>query len=244
MKKLIKRIISHLFVTSTKPELDFEFHIGAESQFLKGENCEIRNSTIKLEGKSKLILNDNVTIDGYDIVIIDGEVEIGDNSMLIKGRQYFQPIISVNTGKIIIGSNNAIRATINVRFNGVFQIGEYNAINEETEIRCDEFIKIGDFNMISYQCMIYDTNTHTNYSPEIRRKMTTNSFPVIGLEKEKPSTKSVIIGNDNWFGKRSVILKGCKLGNQVTVGTSAVVSNIELEKGTLIGNPAFILEKK
>jgi acetyltransferase-like isoleucine patch superfamily enzyme len=92
--------------------------------------------------------------------------------------------------------------------------------------------------------MIYDTNTHCVYPTEIRRERSKADFPFLGTETEKPITKEVVIGNDNWIGKRSVILKGCILGNEVTVGTNAVVSNLHVDKGLIIGNPAYVSNKK
>lgn len=214
------------------------------SSFVKGLGVEIFNVNIVLTGKSELIIDDNVKLEGYDIQINDGYLKIGEHSHLIKGRQTLDPIISVDNGKLIIGAYNSIKADLKIRFGGVCSIGTYNAINEGTEIRCDQSVIIGDYNMISYECMIYDTNTHCKYAPEIRRERTRTDFPAIGIETEKPGTKEVVIGNDNWLGKRSVILKGCVLGNQVIVGTNAVASNLQVDKGTIVGNPAYIIDKK
>ena len=213
------------------------------SSIVKGVNVEIINTAIVLTGKSELIIHDNVKLDGYDININDGYLEIGEHSKLIKGRQALNPIISINKGKLHIGPYNSIKADLKIRFGGICTIGTYNSINEGTEIRCDQSVTIGDYNMISYECMIYDTNTHCIYPPEIRRERTRSDFPTIGIETEKPDTKEVIIGSDNWLGKRCVILKGCELGNQVVVGTNAVASNIKVDKGVVVGNPAHVVDK-
>ena len=213
------------------------------SSFVKGAGVEIINTKIILTGNSEVIIHDNVKLDGYDIRINDGYLEIGQYSQLRKGLQPLSPIISINKGKLVIGPYNSIKADLKIRFGGVCTIGTYNAINEATEIRCDESVTIGDYNQISYECMIYDTNTHCIYPPEIRRARTKNDFPNIGSETERPGTKPVTIGNDNWLGKRCVILKGCVLGNQVVVGANAVAANISIDKGTLVGNPAHVVGK-
>ncbi len=233
LKKRLRGVFSNSFVLKKNPD----------SSFIQGAKVEIINTKIVLAGKSELIIHDNVKIDGYDIDVNDGYVEIGKYSQLTKGRQAINPIISINKGKLAIGPYNSIKADIKIRFGGICTIGTYNAINEETEIRSDESVTIGDYNMISYECMIYDTNTHCIYPPEIRRERTHGDFPSIGSETEKPPSKAVIIGNDNWLGKRSVILKGCALGNQVIVGTNAVVSNLRVDKGTIVGNPAQVVVK-
>jgi len=217
---------------------------GPGSSFAKGAGVEIINTKIVLTGKSEVIIHENVKLDGYDIHINDGYLEIGKFSQLIKGRQALIPIISIQKGKLIIGAYNSIKADLKIRFEGICSIGIYNSINEGTEIRCDQSVIIGDYNLISYECMIYDTNTHCIYPPIIRRERTKADFPTIGIETERPDTKEVIIGNDNWLGKRSVILKGCILGNQVIVGTNAVVSNMQIDKGVVVGNPAFVTSKE
>ncbi len=233
-KKKLKNIFGTGFVLDKSPG----------SSFSKGAGVEIINTKIVLTGKSEVIIHENVKLEGYDIHINDGYLEIGRFSQLIKGRQALNPIISINKGKLIIGAYNSIKADLKIRFEGICSIGTYNSINEGTEIRCDQSVIIGDYNMISYECMIYDTNTHCIYPPIIRRERTKADFPAIGIETEKPGAKEVVIGSDNWLGKRSVILKGCILGNEVVVGTNAVVSNIQIDKGVVVGNPAFVTSKK
>jgi len=221
----------------------FVLNKSADSSFVKGNDVEIINTSIVLTGKSELIIGDKVKLDGYDIHINNGYLKIDKYTQLIKGRQPLNPIISINNGKLIIGAYNSIKADIKIRFGGICTIGTYNTINEQTEIRCDESVAIGDYNMISYECMIYDTNTHCTYPPEIRRERTRKDFPYMGSESERPGTKPVIIGSDAWLGKRCVILKGCVLGNGVVVGTNAVASNLQVDKGVIVGNPGYVVEK-
>ncbi len=238
MFKYIKRKFS------TTSKTGFILNKSPESVFTKVAGVEIINSNIVLEGKSTLTIHANAKLEGYDIHIKNGSLEIGSYSQLIKGHQALNPMISINNGKLAIGAYNVIKADIKLRFGGICTIGTYNCINEETEIRCDQSVIIGDYNMISYQCMIYDTNTHCSYPPAIRRERSRADFPFLGVETEKPNTKEVIIGNDNWIGKRAVILKGCRFGNAVTVGTNAVVSNLQVDTGLIVGNPGYVVEKK
>ena len=216
----------------------------SDSSFVEEAGVEIVNTNIVLEGKSTLVIHNNVKLDAYDIHIKNGSLEIGEYSQLIKGRQALNPVIAIDNGKLSTGAYNVIKADIKIRFGGVCSIGTYNCINEGSEIRCDQSIVIGDFNMISYECMIYDTNTHCAYPPAIRRERSKADFPFLGTETEKPNTKEVVIGNDNWLGKRSVVLKGCVLGNKVTLGTNAVASNLHVDEGLVIGNPAYVVDKK
>ena len=216
------------------------------SSFERGENVKLRNVTIELSGNSKLILKNNVDISDYDIYIENSVVSIGENCILNKGYSAMRPrIIVSNKSRLDISANNLLRCTFWLRFGGVCKLGEYNGIYEDTEIRCDESVEIGNYNMISYQCMIYDTNTHTIYPKEKRRLMTKADYPYIGNEIEKPKTAAVMIGDDCWLGKRAVILKGTMLKTEVIVATSAVVSNLKVyASAVLAGNPAVVKERR
>lgn len=238
---MFKRILNKL---RKKRKQVFLIDKGAEASFTSHPSAEIINTNIVLRGKSTLTIHENVKIDGYGINLNNGSLTIGKDSQLVKGYQFLNPGISIDNGALVIGACNIIKADINIRFGGICSIGTYNAINEQTEIRCDESVSIGDHNMISYECMIYDTNTHVVYPPAVRRARNEADFPYIGIETEKPNTKPVVIGNDNWLGKRCAILKGCSIGNEVIVGTQAVASNINVNNAVVAGNPAREVKKK
>lgn len=211
--------------------------------FEKHPSVKIINSSIEVGVNAKVVLAENVSISGYRINIQKGELYIGANSILDKGANQATPFINIQDGKLTISNNALIKANFSIRFGGNCAIGKYTGIMEATEIRADEFLQIGDFNMISYECMIYDTNTHCIYDAETRRKKTINDFPLIGLESEKPDTKPVIIGNDCWLGKRAVILKGVTIGNNATVALCAVVTKDVPDNFLAIGNPATLKQK-
>ena len=211
--------------------------------FIKKQNVQLDNVTIKLGAKAKLTLLSGVKIQNYKIVIEEGELIIGENSILEQGNSSLIPLIYISSGKLVIGHHNNIKAEFCIRFGGNCTVGNYNCFNELTEVRCDERIDIGDFNLISYECMIYDTNTHCVYSPEKRRTITTQDFPYIGIEREKPVTKPIIIGSDCWIGKRAVILKGCEIGNEVTLSACCVVTKNVPFNHLAYGNPAHIKSK-
>ena len=203
----------------------------------------IENTSIRIGKKGKLVLGDGVILRNYKIHIEEGEMIVGAHTILEQANNALIPSLHLNKGLLRIGDHNVIRADFSIRFGGQCTIGRYNCINENTEIRCDERVDIGDFNMISYECMIYDTNSHVMYSPEQRREMTMRDFPSIGSEYEKPVTKPVSIGSDSWMGKRSVMLKGASLGNSATLGTNAVLTTQVPDNHMAYGNPAQVKPK-
>lgn len=214
-----------------------------EGAFIYNSTCRIINSKITIGKNSKVVLADNVNIDGYEISILKGEIIVGTNTRFERGSNIEKPSISILDGSLKIGENCIIRSDFSIRFGGKCKIGDYTGIMEHTEIRSDECLEIGDFNMISYECMIYDTNTHCDYTRDVRRQMTIKDFPYIGLEIEKPPAKALKIGDDCWIGKRALLLKGVEVGNNSTIGACAVVTKNIPENSIAYGNPAQIKVK-
>lgn len=210
----------------------------------KGNNIKIINSKITLKNNAKLVIEDNVEINDFDIYINGGVVKLGKASIFSRAS-YRKPKLFVENGNVTIANNCIVRADILCHYGGELTIGEYTGINENTNIRCAEKISIGAFNMISYECLIFDNNTHEILSHEERRKQTIKDFPYIGLEHNKANSASVYIGNDVWVGQRAVILKGSVIEDNAIVGTGAVVAGKTISGNSIaVGNPAKIISKK
>jgi acetyltransferase-like isoleucine patch superfamily enzyme len=212
--------------------------ISSNSVLKKTNTVKIVNSQISLENDAQLILGENVCIENYSIRITNGVCKIEHDTQLTGVKNSNTNSIYINNGTLTISNNCIIQSEFCVRFGGNCFVDCYTGIMYGTEIRCDEKLSIGKYNMISYDCMIYDTNTHCSYTTEKRRELTNKSFPYIGLEHEKPSTSPVSIGDDCWLGKRSVILKGVTIGNNSTVATCAVVTKSAPNNSLSFGNPS------
>ena len=155
---------------------------------------------------------------------LKGNTIIGTGNIIEKGDSY-KKVTIVTNGDTTIGNYNRLRVRIWGRYQSYICIGDYNNINEGSEIRCDDSVTIGHFNQISYDCLIWDTNTHAIYKSDERRKLTITKFPLFGYEYEKPKTSPVEIGNDCWIGRRCSIFKGSKIGNSCIIGFGTIVSN-------------------
>lgn len=219
------------------------FSISEKSNYQVGEDSQVINSKIILENDAQLVIGKNVVIDNYSIRIVKGVFTIGDNTQLIGVKNTNSNSVFIDNGNLAISNNCIIQSEFCIRYGGFCKVDCYTGIMYGTEIRCDEQLSIGKYNMISYECMIYDTNTHCTYTSEKRRKMTHENFPYIGLEIEKPDTKPVIIGDDCWLGKRSVILKGVHVGSNSTVATNSVVTKPCPAESLVYGNPAVFKQK-
>lgn len=219
-------------------------HLNVEGVFEKQSSVVISNTSVFVGKNARLVLLDHVVISGYNIVVTEGELVIGAHTKLERGNNSLKPCINIEKGTLHIADHCIVRADFSVRFGGKCKVGAYTGIMEKTEVRVDDHLVIGDFNMISYECMIYDTNTHVTYQPEVRREMTRKDFPLIGLESEKPETKPVVIGNDCWLGKRAVVLKGVTVGDNATIASCAIVTKDVPMNHIAYGNPALYKSKQ
>lgn len=125
-----------------------------------------------------------------------------------------------------------------------FIAGNHISINQGTQVRVHQSLTIGNYVLVSYDCLIFDTNTHsTDYL--VRREEFDLGFPNTTVQNEINAHKIVClpitIGDDVWIGTRAIIFKGTEIGNQVVVGANAVVTGIKVPDGKKVfGNPAII----
>lgn len=242
------------FVSNNSIFRDSKVRVSTNSQLILGENCLIENCNINLADGASFIIGENTILrnacidinassflvgmncdlsDAKIQITNNGELMLGDYCVVECGDSWRGSILNITDGsKLKIEHHNRIRCDIFMRFKSYCMIGCYNCINEETEIRVDESLLIGDYNMISYRCRIWDTDTHTFYQDNTRRKMTETMYPNIGAEQDKPITKPIEIGSDNLIGEYVAVLKGSKIGNRCKVGFRTIVSNCDIADDT------------
>lgn len=206
-----------------------KIYIHSGARLTIGDYTGIRNTTLIFfpgEKEKISVIGKNCRISDAHITV-KGHLIMGDGNIIERGY-YYRPVKIAINGSGVIGERNRLRCIIWCRYNSRLNIGDYNNINEGSELRCDEYVSIGDFNQISYECNIWDTNTHTIYKADQRRNLTISKYPVYGYEYERPKTKPVIIGNDNWIGKNSTLLKGAVIGDRCIVGYGTLLSHVQI----------------
>lgn len=236
----IKKIMDSMLGISAS-SADISLHKTA--RYNLSEGASVTDSRIILEAGTELVIGKGAQIKNYKIHVKKGRLVIGDYSILTGVQNSLTNSIYIENGTLNIGDHCIIQSEFCIRYGGECKVGSYSGIMYGSEIRCDELLYIGSFNMISYDCMIFDTNTHCQYPFEVRRKMTMESFPNIGAENEKPETSAVIIGDDCWIGKRAVVLKGVTIGDRSTLAACAVATKTCPPDSLLYGNPAVVRAK-
>ena len=207
------------------------FQIDSGSTVVIAAGTTLNGVDVCVWNRSELSFGRECRMDHVRFVVDCGKVEVAEGNVFSPGNQVETPTWTVAGGYVSIGDHNHLQNAAWVRFGGHLTIGRYNCINAGSEVRCDESVTVGSYNMVSYDCDIWDTNTHCFYSLEEKKRMFEKDFPAIGRERKKPETKPVAIGDGNWVGKRSCILKGSTLGNETIVGTRAIISNVTVADG-------------
>lgn len=212
-------------------------YVKSGSSLIIGNNTKLLDSSISMivGGESRTCIGENCNISEFNLSVVDGHINIGNYNVFEKGNKAVRPSFEIQ-GNLVIGDFNRLRCSVWSRFNAKVRIGSRNAINEGTEIRSDEKITIGDYNQISYDCVVWDTNTHNIYKAEKRRKITNSQYPDFGLEFEKPKTAPVFIGSDCWVGRNAGILKGTRVENKCIIAYGTLLTNVSIPENKTLFN--------
>jgi acetyltransferase-like isoleucine patch superfamily enzyme len=205
-------------------------------------SADLSESQVSLRNGALLVIEEGVRLYQVSIYIDGGVLRIGAESQ-IGTRNEIR--LHIEKGSIEIADHCVVNASeLFCRFGGKLSIGSYTSINERTEIRCENYIEIGEYGMISYDCLIFDSNTHQILPIEARRERTRRRFPAIGLELKRSRSEPVRIGSDVWIGQRATILKGAHIGDGSVVGASTVVTKAFPDYSVLVGNPAVARSRR
>jgi acetyltransferase-like isoleucine patch superfamily enzyme len=137
-----------------------------------------------------------------------GDIEVGDN-VTFSGRLVFS-FASRYTDKPIIKIGN----NVHIGHGSSFTVGKS--------------ITIGSYCLISSEVVFLDYSGHPT-DPLERRK---------GCPPNEKSVKPIIIGDNVWIGRRSIILPGVSIGNDSIIAAGAVVRDNVPPLSIMAGNPA------
>lgn len=100
---------------------------------------------------------------------------------------------------------------INISKNGKLTIGDGTWFNNYCSINCHEKITIGKNNLFGEGVRIYDHN-HVFNDKSVNMKKSYKS-------------RSIVIGNRNWFGSNVVILSNAIIGDNNVFGANTIINS-------------------
>jgi acetyltransferase-like isoleucine patch superfamily enzyme len=206
-----------------------------ESDVELGDRVHIKRSVVNFE-KSTLKAHDNFRLNGFELNANGSKLKIG-NYFMGEAKLNHTPYLNLMNATFECGDNCRLQAYIGVS-SGILKMGSHSFINHGTHLSCLQNITVGNHVMISYNCIIFDNNSHhTNYLK--RRQEIANGFPngTIQNEGEKPTIAPIIIEDDVWIGIASTVLKGVCIQSKSIVSSGTTVTKNVAENTMVYGFP-------
>ena len=186
----------------------------------------------------------------YRFVKSKENIDFEDSSILTKTCS-FRFDTEPNFNFIKAGKNNILACEfIFEKKNGEIYIGDNCFINGGTRLISINSIHIGNNVTISWDCTIYDHNSH---SLNFRHRRVDQKNQLTALRNKKPITdqkiwdnvksKPIRIEDDVWIGFGCIILGGVTIGNGAIIGAGSVVREDIEPWSVVIGNPARVISR-
>ncbi len=210
-----------------------------ETQICIGKNGLISEAVLR-STQSKIAIADNAKVFRTKMQIDNSQVK-ADQYLLIDGKYNQIPNLLILSSNATIGKNVNIKCKLECR-NATLILGDNIFLNHGTEVRCHNFIKIGNNVLISYECLIFDTNTHS-LSAEDRIMEISQGYPNNTRQSDLTMSKTapIEIGDNVWIGMRVAVLKGSKVRNNSVIGLMTVMSGEFPEYSLIAGNPGKLI---
>jgi len=170
--------------------------------------------------KGKIYLNDNISM---------GDIRLGTGGVGIFNRKSDRGIWQ-NNGKIIFEGKCriGIGAKISNNKKGKIVFGDNFYLTANSQIICYKSVSFGDNVLISWDCLIFDGDTH---------KVLNDQNIQTNLDED------INIGTHCWIGCRSVILKGCNIANNSIIAANSTISKSIEQENMIIGGLDKVLKK-
>ncbi|URZ16013.1 2,3,4,5-tetrahydropyridine-2,6-dicarboxylate N-acetyltransferase [Clostridium felsineum DSM 794] len=151
---------------------------------------------------------------------------------------------------LVIGKNSLLYCKISYQRNtGLVEIGDRSYIASNTNLICVDKIHIGNDVLISWDCTIYDNDSH-GIEFKYRKNDVLNMLESLSTTGEVNSNKQwrnvkskpIIIEDKVWIGFGVTILKGVTIGEGAVIGARSVVTGDIPPYTIAAGNPARVIK--
>jgi acetyltransferase-like isoleucine patch superfamily enzyme len=146
-------------------------------------------------------------------------------------------------GTITVGDECTLQGLLVVENDAAeIRVGNNVFIGSATVLDCATRIELEDDVLLSYQCLLIDSNNHSNDASLRRNDQPDVKYGRPYNWKAIPSAP-IRICRGAWIGARAIILKGVTVGEGAIVGAGSVVTK-NVEPYTIVaGNPARVVRR-
>ncbi|MCR3757809.1 acyltransferase [Clostridium felsineum] len=150
---------------------------------------------------------------------------------------------------LVIGKSSLLDCKVSYQKNtGLVEIGDRSYIATNTNLICVDKIHIGNDVLISWDCTIYDNDSH-GVEFEYRKNDVVNMIESLSTtgklnsnkEWKNVKSKPIIIEDKVWIGFGVTILKGVTIGEGAVIGAKSVVTADIPSYAVAAGNPARVI---
>ncbi len=178
----------------------------------------------------------------YTLTDISGTIKIEapiERAMIGIGHPFEAQKRSRGVGEVVIAGTMIFKGYVHLGKDVYFQVaknahcemGNFSCLGSQATLICRDRIIIGDYVRIAYETQLLDSVFHQLIDLKTNTKR----------EKTAPIT----IGNYNWIGNRSTIMKGTVTPDYMTIGSNSLCNKdyTDLGNHVLIGGiPAKLLK--
>lgn len=194
---------------------------GGNNKISIGKNVFCKDSRIKLYGNSTLILEDGVYLDGCTFMIKDSYVRIGHHNEMMKVGVY-----AYDKSTLDLGPNSAITGEWDLKEGATITAQKLWCTWPPLVAAKGGKITMGDCGLAD--TTIYNTDYHPIYDFEGN---------IINENRD------VVIEDNVWVGRKTVVLKGVTLGNGCILGFGSIVSKSIPPHCIAAGMPARVVKE-
>lgn len=142
---------------------------------------------------------------------------------------------------IKIGDNFKISGELISSHNGKIEIGNNCLVGPKCVVGAVESVKLGSFVRISNNVVIIDNNNHP-VNPYDRKLMNSVDYSSEYRTWKYSVAKPIVIHDNVWIGRNSIINKGVTIGENSIVAAGSVVTKDVPANCIVGGNPAKVVK--
>jgi maltose O-acetyltransferase len=181
--------------------------------------------TYRQKRAEKTVLN-SACIGSNPVITMSGNVEISGGS---------------TKNDIVVGDFFKLSGSLISFGGGKIRIGSYSLVGPGCAVGAANYVEIGSYVLISNNVIVIDNNNHP-VNPQDRLLMNVESYSHQYRTWKYAVSKPIIIKDNVWIGRNSIINKGVTIGENSIIAANSVVTKDVPPNCIVGGNPAKIVK--